>query len=630
MAVYTPIADVTVKLAGASLWGFALLPVCATFLLGVVAWQCSRDEEPARSTRFFEVNFGQSILAFVFALTVVGQVVPIQWNEGIFWGTPEIDWRSRLGVIHALARDGLPAANPFFDPTSDTKLFFYYGFFLEPAGVVRTLNGDPISVLAVMVFVLAMLMASLVIGLGRLATGVVSGGWAAGLMLFVTGFDLLPVLGLIARNDEPMSIEWWNPAQITAMTAFPVWVPHHTLAVLEILVAHFLLWQAESQRRQATPLAIVVLAFVLAGAGMSSTYVAMLGFVSVFLHGLARTFSDPTWQAGRGAFGCTVLGGILCLPFYYQLSHHDRYEGPTLAPIIRPCPGEEPLHENLAHSLHVSKPLALFLVRLLGLIPQYFIELGVLFFVLMYWRRTGLGPPDSDGLWRRLGTMVITAFVIGSVLVSVRTWNCDLNWRIMHPVQIVLAGVAGSFWMDFRAKRRPIVEWAGFALAVMLGLAGTAYDLFRARFDYCLRKPEQARWAELSHRASRTINQVVNHHERIAIRPSQLTDRSINGFWGHYLRQHLVLTDTDFNAFPYGPSAHEVRAMIADFERIFSEKTNQETRLRLLARYRVRTVVLDASSAIFSRPLVEVFGEHAQDIASDAQKDWKVVRLSEN
>jgi hypothetical protein len=296
---------------------------------------------------------------------------------------------------------------------------------------------------------------------------------------------------------------------------------------------------------------------------------------------------------------------------------------------MRPCPGEAPLHENLASTSGISKPLALFIVRLLGLLPQYFIEFGFFFFALMFWRRTGLGSHDPDGLWRRLGTLTILAFLIGSTIVSVRTWNCDLNWRVMHPVQIILLGVAAAFLLDFRARSRPGLEKIGLLVVILFGFLGTIYDLYRARFDYVFRYPERARWAGLAERAARKINVMVPASERILFRPSELKDPGSNGFWCHYLRQHLVVTDRDFNVFPYGPSQKQVLSTLADIDVIFNESTTPADRLRLLENYKVHSVLLDESSPLFKGPEKHTFGPEASLTLSDSAEDWKLIKLSE-
>jgi len=545
-AFYTFFADFTLKFCGPTDWGFYFAPGLLTWACGIAAALSARGQRATDTDtdQIISVTGKQALFACLLGIVAVMQVIPIEWKDGIYWGTPEVDWRSRLPVTNAIARDGLPAANPFFNPDGNSKLFFYYGFFLLPAACIHpSLNTgsgwDTVGVMTLCVFLCGTMVALFAIALGNAATGDKRGGWVSGLLCYVTGLDLLPVLALTLRGTTPSSIEWWNPAQITAVTAFPVWVPHHTLATLDVILAHILAWNLQRNNdlvsrdaQRSAPLRVAgkvgILTVLLAAAAMTSTYVAMLGFISIFIHGLLRARRLGSMREGLLPMAATILGGVMVLPFYYQLSNLDEYRGPRIQPIIRPCPSEEPIRDSIATSLGVSKPIALFITRIGGLFPQYFFELGILFFVLMYWRRTGIGPYDPDGLWNRLGVMLVVAFVVGSIFVSVRTWNCDLNWRIMHPVQIALLGAAAAFWKDFRSKPRPTVDKIGVAFFIVVGVAGTGYDLVRSRLDY-LRQPVLGDKARVAVEAATGTNR-LRYANRIAIDPRTLEASATTSF----------------------------------------------------------------------------------------------------
>src|SRR5262249_40180639 len=117
-AFYTFFADQTLKWLGPTAAGFFLVP-------GALTWAC------AAAVRFsvrpgtnddvaaWEATPRQSLFACLLGAVALFQVLPVQWGDGLYWGPPEIDWRSRLPVTNAIARDGLPAANPFFNPDGD-------------------------------------------------------------------------------------------------------------------------------------------------------------------------------------------------------------------------------------------------------------------------------------------------------------------------------------------------------------------------------------------------------------------------------------------------------------------------------------------------------------------------------
>jgi hypothetical protein len=626
-AFYTFFADVTLKFFGPTIWGFYLAPGLLVWACGLIVARTAVARSTDESEPSLSLTNSQALFACLLGVVAVLQVIPteFEWNGGVYWGTPEIDWRSRLPVTNAIARDGLPAANPFFNPDGDSKLFFYYGFFLLPAACVHptiqpgTSGWDTVGVMALCVFLVGWMVALFAIALGNFAVGDKRGGWVSGLLCYVTGLDLLPVLALTLRGTPPSSLEWWNPAQITAATAFPVWVPHHTLATLDVILAHVLAWNLDRSPRTAVR-GLAVIAVLLAAAAMTSTYVAMLGFLSIFIHGLLRARRLGAWRKGSAPILATILGGVMALPFYYQLSKLDQYRAPAIQPIIRPCPSEEPIHDAVASTLGVSKPVALFLTRLGGLFPQYFFELGFLFFVLMFWKRTGIGSGDPDGLWNRLGVMVVVAFVVGSIFVSVRTWNCDLNWRIMHPVQIALLGAAAAFWRDFRSKPRPMIDKFGVAFFLAVGVAGTCYDLVRSRWDY-LSHVDVGVKTRNALEAAEWINRSTPTGDRIAIDPR--TDA--NEYFGHLLRRQLVISDDTFNAFPYGPHPDRVKEVAAEMIEAFSANTTVERRRAILHRYNVSYVLIDRNSELFERDVKATFGRTAFIVNDHGAERWKVI-----
>ena len=642
-AFYTFFADLTLKTLGPTLWGFYLAP-------GLLIWLCAASARfvapsaPHNESPPLEVTGRQALFACLLGVIALLQVIPIEWKGGLYWGTPEIDWRSRLPVTNTIARDGLPAANPFFNPDGDSKLFFYYGFFLLPAACIHptiaTGSGwDTVFVMSFCVFAIATMVALFAMALGNAAVGDERGGWISGLLCYVTGLDLLPVMALTLRGTPPSSLEWWNPAQITAVTAFPVWVPHHTLATLDVILAHILAWKLvpsvglvsrDAQRSASFRVTaqLGILALLLAAAAMTSTYVAMLGFISIVIHGAQCAYRLRNWREGTLPVIATILGGLLVLPFYYQLSTLDQYRGPSVQPIIRPCPSEEPIRDAVASTLGASPPVALFLTRVGGLLPQYFFEFGFLFFVLVFWKRTGIGSHNPDGLWNRLGVMIVVALVVGSIFVSVRTWNCDLNWRIMHPVQIALLGAAPAFWRDFRSKPRPMIDKLGIALFLAIGLAGTVYDLARSRFDY-LRQPTIGDKGRVAARAAAWANENSEPDVRMAIDPRTFGGPG-NEFFGHLLRRQLVIADDAFNAFPYGPHPDRVRLVAQEITDVFSASTPPVRRLAILQRYNVSCLLIDRRSELFDKNVTSTFGPLAKSVPDRADADWKFIFLGKS
>ena len=89
-------ADLGVKVCGAGAWGFLIVPA---ILVAALAW-LARGMKPAEahSPVWPEVTRGQTLLALLFAAVAAGQILPVRTPAGVAWGTPEMDWRSRVPV----------------------------------------------------------------------------------------------------------------------------------------------------------------------------------------------------------------------------------------------------------------------------------------------------------------------------------------------------------------------------------------------------------------------------------------------------------------------------------------------------------------------------------------------------
>ncbi|HVJ82549.1 MAG TPA: hypothetical protein VNC50_15880 [Planctomycetia bacterium] len=609
-------ADVGVKLFGPTIYGFWVAPLAFMVALAAIAsFTSSGVKPPQPPAPILEVPAGALWIALLFGFVVAAQVVPLKWGEGVLWGTAEMDWRSRIPTVNAIARDGLPATNPYYDADKVSKLFFYYGYFLFPAGLVRS-GLDSVTVLAVCVFALATSIATLALAIAQALGGARAAKWA-GLLLFTTGLDLLPVLGLHRQGIPPESLEWWSPAQVTAMTAFPAWVPHHAAATVFILAAPILLAAAGVRR------AFVPAALLLHAAGISSTYVAMVGFAALAAAAVWRAWRSREFGAALPELALCAVAGLATIPFYAQLARLDRHVGPSLALAVRPFHAEEDLAKGF--SGWMSPDAARTAARILGLIPQYIVEFGALFLVLLYWRSGGPRGDRPDDLAPRLGAMTVAALFLASLLVSVRTWNCDLNWRALHVVQIVLVGVGGVYLAGVFSPGGKVLERFIVGGAIGVGLAGTAYDLARERFDYLLpfRRdlPAGPRLllAERVERAGAELNARLGWNRRIQYDPQA------NPAWIMRLRHHVVVSDYNFNSLVYGVNQAEVGVAIEKTKRLFLPETSAADRRALVKELGIEGMLIEAESPLFGKSPRETLGENATETIRGV--DWRLLAV---
>lgn len=623
IAGYTLVADQTIKAFGISLWGGWLAPVAilVAICLTVRQWDSKRANSSTTqvaSRAIVDISRAQTFAAITFALIVVAQVVPVRTGADIYWGVAELDWRSRLPTLVAIARDGLPAQNPFFNPGGSAKLFFYYGFFLAPATVVRLLDFEPVTVLLVFTGVTAFVTATFAQMLGNVFTGRREGGWVATALLFVTGIDIVPALIFFVRGTPIETIEWWNPGQVTALATFPAWVPHHTLASLEALATLFVWWHADRSRDWRS-LTVVSIALLLAGAALTSTYVALGAFATCGGVLLRNRFRDgvETKALIRPA-AAILLGGIAAIPFYVALSKLDQYGGPSLRLALRPVPFEDVAMQAFAGTL--SDGATRFILRAVLLLPVYFVEFGFFWLVIRSWPTAALRRGEAGTLARAIEVAVITAFVIGSTVESVRTWVSDLSIRIFHASQIALAGVGAAYVLEFRAGKPSWEARLALSIFLLLGVIGTAYELTISRAAVVWAQDPSSPWSAVgmrgaprfdsrSRRVARWMWENIDRNARV-----QFDVAGGNTTWMHWLRQPVAISDTDLNALVYGADVEKVHLVGGEMKLAFQRRTPADARRRIFGRYRIKYVLIEEESEIFSIPVEEAFGTGAREV----------------
>ena len=151
-----------------------------------------------------------------------------------------------------------------------------------------------------------------------------------------------------------------------------------------------------------------------------------------------------------------------------------------------------------------------------------------------------------------------------------------------------------------------MIDKLGVAFFITVGVAGTCYDLVRSRWDYLSHVDVGVKTRDALD-AAEWINRSTPTSDRIAIDPR--TDA--NEYFGHLLRRQLVISDDNFNAFPYGPHPDRVKEVAAEMIEAFSANTTVERRRAILQRYNVSYVLIDRNSELFERDVKASFGRTA-------------------
>lgn len=366
-----------------------------------------------------------------------GLMAEIATGDGLITSTLIADYVKHVAVTDAIARTGVPPANPALFPGHPLPLFYYYLWFI-PCALADRLGGALVdarqAVYAGTLWIGPIMAAVLALWVGRLAPRL--GGKAAYgtaiLLLLVTGLDLIPNvwLGILfAQGTGPGiggDLEWWNE-QVSSWLFSLIWVPHHMAAFAAVMMAFLLLLDREGRR----PAAILT-----AGAGFASA-AGMSVWVTLTAVAIVAAWAGPRllrggWRAAWPWAAAGLASLVLALPMLRDLAAAKQIGG-------------------VAFTLHtrdfwpVTKAWKWFGVDLdcgeacrLALLPlNYGLELGFFLFAApVYWlwrRRQGPLEPEERFLIVATGVSVLVATFLRADI-----HNNDLGWRAFLFAQFAL------------------------------------------------------------------------------------------------------------------------------------------------------------------------------------------------
>ncbi len=432
---------------------------------------------------------------------------------GRLYGSPlYFDYAKHVSVTDAIARTGVPPANPSFFPGHGIALYYYYFWFLVcglAAWAAGPLVGARGAVAGGTVWAGVAVIAAVALYLrdaGPAPAGARRRAIRVALaLLLVSGLDVVYVVAKQLRALQLGNwfvlgtVEWWNE-QVTAWTNSVLWVPHHTSALVAGLAALLLVREAAGRERRAER-------WALAGAA-AVALASVLGlsvWVVVSLAGSWGAWILVAWWRGwraeaRLAFGGGVAGGVLALPYVADLVRANLAPGKLpVAPTIRRF---YPL-EVWLDARGVSTPVRA-LARLATLPINYFAEFG--FFavaagVYWWWRRRSPEPLGRDEV--ALAT-VAGASVFVSTFFKAALRNNDLAARGMLMAQFVALLWAATAWVMVIRPRRAgaapaLPRWARLAFGgtLAVGAATVAYDTVMLRTYALLHVAGVGRWPDV-------------------------------------------------------------------------------------------------------------------------------------
>jgi hypothetical protein len=425
-------------------------------------------------------------------------LVDLQVGERLYLPTVSNDYMLRTAITSSIVRTGVPPHNPYFFPGRPVSLRYHY-FWMMPYALAVQMGKGAITprhaVLAGTLWAGIGLIALITLYLRffqpkgpakldrRMLIGIT--------LLSVTGLDILPVAALGMLSHLLGGIEWWNPSgQVLAWVTSVFWGPHYAAGLTACFTGFLIIWHVSRSNGMANPVfagAVAGLAF--ASAIGLSIYVAFVfaTFLSVWL---VILLLRKQWRDALVVCVSGMVALAAASPYLYELLGIGGTGNASEAPVQLAVRSFQ-----MVDILAASRGWNVTLVNILALPLNYFMEFGFFFVIgVMQWRKMrGTGHffhhKELCGFTIAATSILLCTFLRSSVIS-----NNDLGWRGISVAQFILLIWATELWDDgvlfsgidsvsgsrrliSRDDRRRLI-----AFMLVLGMAGSLYELFMGRF----------------------------------------------------------------------------------------------------------------------------------------------------
>jgi hypothetical protein len=433
-------------------------------------------------------------------------LVDLQIGQRLYFPSVTYDYALRSAFIAAITRTGVPPHNPFFFANGYFPLRYHY-FWLILCSFAEKLTGGSVSARQ------AMIAGTVWCGIGLMALVPLylrffqSKGPAdierrtlLGIALLgVTGLDIVPVLLIEWLTHRFMGcIEWWNDP-VAAWVNSMMWVPHHVAGLIACLTGFLLLWNAPDlanyRRGIATALAAGVMFASALGTSIYVTFVfAVFLLVWMVILFLRRHRSQAVSICVSG-FAALVVASPYLLELVGRGPGSPMRAGAPGGPATLLQFAVKPFRPfNWIFELGVGRQSLADLLLLplnYSLELGFFLIVGIIQCVTLWSSKSRISENQLCGFTMAAVSLAICTFVRSSVIA-----NNDLGWRGVMIAQFVLLiwGAellsANEKWRTSGTPREARGEphglfdrWRGLIVAsLLLGTAGTAYELVKIRF----------------------------------------------------------------------------------------------------------------------------------------------------
>ena len=383
--------------------------------------------------------------AAVLALAPAVAILPKFSGDAVQLADPIFD-HSKIAIVDAMARLGLPPVNPVFGEFgAPGHLAYYYLWHFSAAELALALGASgweaDIGLTWFTAFASLSLMMGIAVWLSKRAAAAI---WV---VVLAAAASLWLTLDWIAGADD-LTPWLWPPIGMAGWLFQASWVPQHLMAASCAVTAMLLIVQYA--QRQSLALLLTLVLIVVAGFESSSFVGGVTFAIAALIAALILLLGTEPAQRRRFALGLAIAAVLaigLAAPFVLDQLAALRARGGGSPIVIEPY---TVFGEALPHALrHLLDLPAYWLILLPIELPATFIAGAIALAVVL---RSARPRPERLAL-ASLVCLAGTGLIVSWLLVSTLGENNDLGLRAIIPAEMVLiiAAAAGFFQARWRA-----------------------------------------------------------------------------------------------------------------------------------------------------------------------------------
>jgi hypothetical protein len=406
----------------------------------------------AKSYRKFDALNGYVKVAIVFsALWLVLSIISLvdfQIGDSLYFSTNSYDFTTRVSVVNAITRSGVPPVNPSYYPGHPVLLNSLYYYWYIPVSMIDQMAGTLVSAHQAMIasvgwaglLLFATLATYLRVRDKMPAMDASRKSLIALQLLVIGGLDFIMIFIIAASLNFQLErlpfqghVEGWNMPIMSWMNAL-AWVPHHLVAALACMPCILLVVQNRPQNFFKRIPSAIFIGLAFASAFGLSVWVMFVFAIFWSLWAAVLIFKEKKYQDAAFMMLGAVLGLIFVSPFLLGL-HGGGVSSPSGGlPVefyVRPFMIVD-LLDHLPSYLSAA-------LNILFLPVNYLFELG--FFLIMaalWFQDIYHRNQDDHSIFKAEALLFAVSVLILSFVRSTIIIINDLGIRGWLPVQFLL------------------------------------------------------------------------------------------------------------------------------------------------------------------------------------------------